>query len=307
MAVALLASAAPTAPVVGRCRPAAPPCRPAAAAAAPATQERLPAAAVCSLFGTAAASWHRRWRRRRRWPRVAAVLTARAAEAAGQVPAPLASLRAAGASKIVVALDIDEVLAQYLDRYLAFRNGKYKTSFQSSDFFEYTFWKVFGDRYEEEQDYVSEFHATDYFKSLELVPGAQEGVRRLASLPSVELHIVTSRQEEIAEETRSWLERHFPGIFPLERIHIGNHFGRTGPRVSKSKICVEIGARLLIDDSWEYCREVAEAGTPALLFDLDGSYAWNKGDDRVHGLVTRVTSWTHVVDLLSAALPEPLE
>uniref|UniRef100_A0A7S4PXQ4 Uncharacterized protein n=1 Tax=Alexandrium monilatum TaxID=311494 RepID=A0A7S4PXQ4_9DINO len=138
-------------------------------------------------------------------------------------------------------------------------------------------------------------------------PRVPDAVLRQQPEGTLRLHIVTSRQEEIAEETRSWLERHFPGIFPLERIHIGNHFGRTGPRVSKSKICVEIGARLLIDDSWEYCREVAEAGTPALLFDLDGSYAWNKGDDRVHGLVTRVTSWTHVVDLLSAALPEPLE
>uniref|UniRef100_A0A7S1M5I9 5'-nucleotidase n=1 Tax=Alexandrium catenella TaxID=2925 RepID=A0A7S1M5I9_ALECA len=203
------------------------------------------------------------------------------------------------ASKIVVALDVDEVLAQYLKAFIAYYNQKRGRNLQVKDFYVYHFWEVTGTDYDDTMEDIYDFHTTDIFRNIEPVPGSQAAVTALAKLPRVELHIVTSRQENIAEETCLWLGRHFPGVFKEERIHIGNHYGRSGPRISKSRICTEIGAGLLIDDSWEYCEELAKAGTPAVLFDLDGAYPWSREEGMVHDLVTRVRDWGGAVDLVS--------
>eukprot|EP00930_Biecheleria_cincta_P098841 TRINITY_DN90490_c0_g1_i1.p1 TRINITY_DN90490_c0_g1~~TRINITY_DN90490_c0_g1_i1.p1 ORF type:complete len:217 (-),score=32.40 TRINITY_DN90490_c0_g1_i1:85-735(-) len=198
-------------------------------------------------------------------------------------------------SKFVIAVDIDEVLAQYVKAYCGFHNNTHGTDFKVCDFHTYKFWEVTGGTREEATDSVYAFHETAFFEHLEPVFGAQAALQELAEISSVELHVVTSRQENITEATHRWLGKHFPGVFLQERIHIGNHWGKAGARKSKPEMCSSIGARILIDDSRDYCREIAEFGIPALLFDLDGSYGWNKEEGEGHDLVCRVLSWEEVL------------
>ena len=102
---------------------------------------------------------------------------------------------------------------------------------------------------------------------------------------------MTSRQTDIADETRRYVAEHFPGVFA--DVHFGNHFGRTtttataasgsgasgsgggGKAVSKPEMCARIGAVALIDDSLDYAAQIAAApGTMrAILF---GDYPWNR-------------------------------
>lgn len=198
-------------------------------------------------------------------------------------------------SSLVVALDVDEVLTQYLAGYCAFHNEAYGTTLNVSDFHTYRLWEVTGSSRAEESAKVYSFHDTELFKELDVVPGAREGCSKLSSLPNVELHIVTSRHAEITEATKDWLATHFPGMFEESRIHVCNHWGTAEVRsVSKSDMCSAIGADVLVDDSLVYCAEAAAAGLRTLLFDLDGSYGWNK-ESVNDPLITRVNSWEEVV------------
>ena len=76
-------------------------------------------------------------------------------------------------------------------------------------------------------DRVYEFHASPYFKQLKPIPGAYEGLLKLSA--DFELHVVTSRQKDIQEETVRCIEEHFPGLFT--GTHFGNHYGKTGKKV----------------------------------------------------------------------------
>jgi len=111
--------------------------------------------------------------------------------------------------------------------------------------------------------------------------------------------IVTARQQFVADLTKKFVDRHYPGIF--ESIYFANHFLTEQEKLTfiskpKSVICRDVHAQLLIDDSLENAIEVAKAGIPVLLFDLNGSYKWNKLADgqTLPDKVTRVKSWKDV-------------
>ena len=112
--------------------------------------------------------------------------------------------------------------------------------------------------------------------------------------------IVTARQQFVADLTKKFVDRHFPGIF--ESIYFANHFLTEQEKLSfvskpKSVICRDVHAQLLIDDSLENALEVAKAGIPVLLFDLHGNYKWNKIPDDHPPLpdkITRVKNWKEI-------------
>jgi hypothetical protein len=103
----------------------------------------------------------------------------------------------------------------------------------------------------------------------------------------------------ISEETAVWLYEYF-GI-EKDKIHIGNHWCKDSDSVTAKKtkleMCRLINAKVLIDDSVSYAQECAQAGMQALLFDLNGSYGWNKLDTKQgHDNITRVESWHDAIE-----------
>ena len=107
---------------------------------------------------------------------------------------------------------------------------------------------------------------------------------------------MTARQYELKDVTANWLKKHFS--LDQDRLHIANHYSNNAfAKRSKSQICKEIGAHLLIDDNLDYAIDVATSGVPVLLFDWEGQYNWNKPscDQQLPPNVHRVTSWTGIV------------
>lgn len=202
---------------------------------------------------------------------------------------------ASSRSKPVVALDLDEVLGAFLPALIRFHNDKYGTEYKLDDFFSYRFCDVWGGTNEETLDKIFEFFKTDYFlKDLKPIPGAHDVLQEFKD--KFDFVVVTSRQHEITEETRHWLDQHFHGI--ISRAEFGNHWAKDAPdpeddhhsKRSKKEMCQEVGAILLIDDNMSYCKEVSqELGIPAVLF---GDYGWNQGD--VPSKVTRLPDWQAV-------------
>ncbi|CAK7352254.1 unnamed protein product [Dovyalis caffra] len=177
--------------------------------------------------------------------------------------------------KIVVAVDVDEVLGNFISALNRFIADRYSWNHSVSEYHVYEFFRIWNCSRDEADIRVHEFFKTPYFKTgIYPIPGAQKALHKLSRL--CKLSVVTSRQNVIKDHTVEWLEKHYPGVF--HEIHFGNHFALDGESKPKSEICRSLGAKVLIDDNPRYAIECAEVGIRVLLFDYENSYPWCKTD-----------------------------
>ncbi|KAK1314004.1 hypothetical protein QJS10_CPA06g02573 [Acorus calamus] len=209
---------------------------------------------------------------------------------------PLRFLDSPMPKKLVVAVDVDEVLGSFLAALNKFIAERYSLSHSVSEYHVYEFCKIWNCSRIEADLRVHEFFKTSYFKNgIYPIPGAQQALHKLARF--CDLSVVTSRQNAIKDHTIEWIERHYPGLF--QEIHFGNHFALDGQSRAKSDICRSFGAQVLIDDNPRYAIECAEVGIKVLLFDYHNSYPWCKtGSATSHPLVTKVHNWQEVEQYL---------
>lgn len=194
--------------------------------------------------------------------------------------------------KIVVAVDVDEVLGSFVSSLNKFIAARYSSYHTVSEYYVYEFFRIWKCSRAEAEIRVHDFFRTQYFTSgIEPIPGSYTVLCNLSTF--CDLSIVTSRQNVIKDQTCHWIEKHYPGLF--KEIHFGNHFALDGNSRPKSEICRSFGAQVLIDDNPRYALECAEAGIRVLLFDYHNSYPWCKDDSvESHSLVTKVHSWEEV-------------
>ncbi|XP_028786898.1 uncharacterized protein LOC114742851 isoform X2 [Neltuma alba] len=194
--------------------------------------------------------------------------------------------------KFVVAVDVDEVLGNFLSALNRFIADRYSSNYSVSEYHVYEFFKIWNCSRDEADVRVHEFFKTQYFMSgIQPIPGARKALEELST--SCSLSVVTSRQNAIKDHTIEWIEEYYPGLF--QEIHFGNHFALDGLSRPKSEICRSLGAKVLIDDNPRYAVECAEAGIRVLLFDYQNSYPWCNTDVADgHPLITRVTNWQQV-------------
>uniref|UniRef100_A0A5B7ARU6 Uncharacterized protein n=2 Tax=Davidia involucrata TaxID=16924 RepID=A0A5B7ARU6_DAVIN len=205
---------------------------------------------------------------------------------------PLEFLEQPLPEKIVVAVDVDEVLGNFVSALNRFIADRYSSSHSVSEYHVYEFFKIWNCSRDEADIRVHEFFKTSYFKmGIHPIPGAQQALQKLSKFCN--LSVVTSRQNAIKDHTIEWIEKHYPGLF--QEIHFGNHFALDGQSRPKSDICRSLGARVLIDDNPRYAIECAEVGIRVLLFDYENSYPWCKTQSVIqHPLVTKVHNWEEV-------------
>ncbi|KAK4564996.1 hypothetical protein RGQ29_006871 [Quercus rubra] len=194
--------------------------------------------------------------------------------------------------KVVVAVDVDEVLGNFVSALNRFIADRYSSNHSVSEYHVYEFFKIWNCSRDEADIRVHEFFKTSYFKmGIQPLPGAQRALHKLSRYCN--LSIVTSRQNAIKDHTIDWIEKHYPGLF--QEIQFGNHFALDGESRPKSEICRSLGAKVLIDDNPKYAIECAEAGIKVLLFDYENSYPWCKIESvNQHPLVTKVYNWDEV-------------
>jgi 5'(3')-deoxyribonucleotidase len=150
---------------------------------------------------------------------------------------------------------------------------------------------------------VNAFFDSHHFHDLPRIPKSYEVLSELHATGHFEFVIVTSRQHKLMEHTEKWIHRHYPGIF--SKLMFGNHYGETGIKRDKSAMCLEVGAKILIDDSLKYAKDASSAGIPVLLFDWEGKYPWSKTEEELHHSVNRVHDWDQVRDKLLEFIQKP--
>lgn len=195
--------------------------------------------------------------------------------------------------KLRVAVDVDEVLGQFVYSLNCFCKEEYSKDYSVSDYWVYEFAKIWNCSQDHSNHVVHEFFKSDHFNSgIPVMPGAFETLSRLSE--DCELVVVTSRQHVIQNITLDWIDKHFPGLF--QEIYFGNHFALSGTSRKKSEICRSIGASVLIDDNPSYAFDCASSGIDVLLYDWRLGYPWSKLNGRSHPLITVVQDWQEVED-----------
>ncbi len=195
------------------------------------------------------------------------------------------------AQKPVIAVDIDDVLADHAAGFVEYTNRVWKTNFITSDYDEdwTKLWPVNGVEELEQRAYDFLFEAPRNYQSID---GALSVLRRLGG--DYTLRAVTSRRAWMRDITRGWLEQHYPGVFSDETIHFAGIWDDSADseRINRTKLNIieQLDATYLIDDQLKHCVAIASSGRQALLF---GDYSWNQ----VSGLpvgVARVSDWQAV-------------
>ena len=192
-----------------------------------------------------------------------------------------------------IAIDLDEVLVDYVSTFLDYHNLTYKTSFNKQQMREYAWLRLFNCTRKEAIERAYSFYKTEYFRNLQPIRGSIEAVSILAK--NNNLSIVTSRPSDIEQETLAWLNRYFPQKFP--EVCFTNEWSSNYPsNAKKSDLCKKLEIPVIIEDAPETSMECAESGMRVLLYDCP----WNQKIQ--HPKIRRVKSWPEALREISKIL-----
>jgi len=194
-------------------------------------------------------------------------------------------------SKPIIAVDIDDVLSETVEGFIAWSNDTYNTNLSVADYNEdlARMWNV--DR-EEAERRAGNFHGGGAVSQLRHIEAARPVLAWLAE--RYELVVITSRRLISKDQTVGWLNKYFPGIFSPEVINfagIWDNADEQSHNRTKGDIVKKLGASYLIDDQIKHCIASAELGIKTLLF---GDYKWNQADELPKGVI-RVKDWSEVL------------
>ncbi|MGM5481768.1 MAG: 5' nucleotidase, NT5C type [Nanobdellota archaeon] len=190
-----------------------------------------------------------------------------------------------------IAVDVDEVLANFLEQFLSFQEEHYGRRLAPKDCSSYYFRELFNISEEDEIKQIYEFYETQYFQDIKPLPDSQESLKKLKE-QGHKLFIITARQNRVAKETRQWLDRYFPDMF--EDVFITNEAGfKEEHHEKKVDVCKRINANVIVEDSLPNAIDVLKADMKAVLMDKP----WNQTDSDPEGL-HRVSSWSEALSIL---------
>lgn len=185
-----------------------------------------------------------------------------------------------------IALDLDEVIADFLDSLLKFYHKRKGKLHKKEEFTEYKWWPVWGVSLEEAIRITDEFHETHKIDEIKPVEFAIESLNQLIN-NNDELFIITARPVRFKRRVEEWLV-HYLKTDKVKVFHSGDF--HKGQASNKSQICSEMNIKLILEDSGETAIECANNGIFVLLFDKP----WNKKYS--HQKIIRVKNWLEALE-----------
>ncbi|MAH49386.1 hypothetical protein CMI37_26415 [Candidatus Pacearchaeota archaeon] len=180
-----------------------------------------------------------------------------------------------------IGVDIDGVVARFLEGFVNFYNDVYGGDLSEEDFEKFSVAHTLNVSSEESERLRKEFYDSDFFDSINLVGGAEESINGLSQ--NHELVFITARHPYHEEKTMKFFEKHFPdGNFRI--LFSGDYSGGK----AKHQICEELGIKVLIEDG-EHSQNYAENGIKVILLDKP----WNQ--DCEHENIVRVKNWDEIL------------
>ncbi len=164
--------------------------------------------------------------------------------------------------KPIIAIDNDDVLFALVEAIFDYYNHLHHTSFTIADQKVFNLDQTFGLSEADTLKLVFDFYKSPFMLKTKPIPGAHEALNKLKT--DYDLIMITARPDFTKEITLKALEIHYPDIFSA--VYLTNAFSNTGPKRLKSEVCLEAGARLLIDDAFHNAEDCASNGIPVVLF-----------------------------------------
>lgn len=114
-------------------------------------------------------------------------------------------------SRKVIAVDLDQTLAHTLESLAQWHNDTYDTEFTVTDFNTYEYWKIWGGTKEESCLKIRDFYDSVHFEQIEPIRDFALEALKMLKRRNFTLVIITSRQQFVAEKTKKFVDRHYPG------------------------------------------------------------------------------------------------
>lgn len=200
-------------------------------------------------------------------------------------------------SKPTIAIDVDEVLADYAAEFVIISNKLWGTDFKVEDYHEdwLSLWGVDMDEAVARGQIMLEDRMHERLRHND---EAVDVLNRLAE--DYRLIILTARNLKAKDLTLEWLGRHYPMI-SADNVNFAGIWDNPEPdaaKRTKGAIAKQLGVDYIIDDQLKHCLAANDHGIQSLLF---GDYGWNQTDSLPTG-VTRVSNWTAVQEYFEREL-----
>jgi hypothetical protein len=194
---------------------------------------------------------------------------------AGQ-PGRLAEAQGARSpDSMIIALDVDEVLVQYVDGFRKYMQRERPNGPLDTD-------SIFHEAHNPTSPWRLQFALSGGLDNLDAVPGAAAALQRFRS-NGIRLEAVTSRPPIMRQSTEALLGK----LFPPDTFAAYHFVGPGG----KGSTCVAIGARALVDDQYPNCVDVCGCGVTSVLFDYCGSYPWSQNLPEMPANCKKCETW----------------
>jgi len=190
-----------------------------------------------------------------------------------------------------IALDIDEVLMQFVPFFLRWHNQNYQTNLTLSDIKDYNLNIALKCTPEEAVQRIFEFYKSPEFNYLEPLEGAQAILSKLAK--NHDLIAITSRPQFLEQATRDSLDQYFQNS--ISELYMTGEWFQYSQK-TKADLCEELSADVIVDDRPKYCLECMLVGTTPILFNLNNSYGWQNNNPKIR---FKATSWQEVSEYIN--------
>ena len=183
-----------------------------------------------------------------------------------------------------IAIDIDEVIVDFIEKCMEFAESKGMKRVCYEDVYCYELWKVLEIEKDLFIELLNEGNITGKFDKLEFIKGAKKGVEFLRD--NFDIYFVTARPKNFSKKTRDFIFEEF-GILGNRVLFAGDVL-REG--ISKFDICKERSIGLIIEDNGYDSLKYAKDGLKVLLLDKP----WNQ--DCNHDNVCRCFGWDDILE-----------
>jgi len=194
---------------------------------------------------------------------------------------------------MVIAFDLDDVLAAYQLGWIAFNNEKYGHNLTFEDIKDYSYRDSMNISDDEVFRRIYEIYASNIIRELAPVPGAIDVINRLSG-DGHSLYILTSRPTQIKEVTRNWIDEHFPQQF-IDILFSGQ-VSQKGydHKITKADICKEYRVDWLVEDAPMHAEHAAQAGINVAVVEKP----WNRNVTFTNSLIKRIGDVSELPDLI---------
>lgn len=189
--------------------------------------------------------------------------------------------------KLLIAVDLDDVLFDFLGYFFHWHNDKYGSSLQKQDMVFDKIWDAWGGTKEEATERIPLFWRETEILEIEPISGSFETLKKLET--THRFVVISARDAASSNKTKAWFGKYFPGIFEEITLGISDPMAHEKP-MTKAELCKQLNANLLIDDQIVHAIECAKVGIRVLLF---GNHPHNQSAV-LPKTVVRVKDWDDV-------------